>query len=82
MKKFVFVDGYGLVQFEITKEEEFQVTDSLGDEVCITQYKGKIKLPRNVYMEDGSKWEEFEYWFAPWEVYNTRIGALISTLFN
>jgi hypothetical protein len=71
--KYVFINGYGLVKFKPVKSYEYDNGE--------TQFKGVIKLPKNVWNHKGEKWVKYPYYFSDWQVFNTRLDAA-NSIFN
>lgn len=66
---FVFVNGYGLLKFRITKKERFLP-------YAPTQFKGQIKLPKGTVTYNGKKWYDLDYWFTKDQIFNSKKSAI------
>lgn len=71
LKRFVFVNGYGLVPFRIVDV----IDNNLNEK---KQYRGEIKLPLGVKTYDGKKWMEKDYTFLEKEVFDSVKAAIKS----
>lgn len=71
--QYVFVNGYGLVKFKALNVYEYEDGE--------TQFKGIIKLPKNVWNHKGKKWIKYPYHFSEWQVFGTRLEAA-NSIFN
>lgn len=66
---FVFVTGYGLLKFRITKKERFLQN-------VPTQFKGQVKLPKGTTITNGKKWFDLDYWFTKDQIFNSKKSAI------
>lgn len=65
--KFVYVTGYGLVEF-IPQEEKVHEG--------FPQLRGSIVLPKNCYTYKGGQAMELDYWFSENQVFDSPVEAL------
>lgn len=63
MNGYVFINGYGLVQFVSEKKHEYPFHEP--------QYTGRVKYPRNVRSFDNKKWAKYDYYFSESEIFKT-----------
>lgn len=72
-KKYVFVNGYGLLPFKVRKVET-----NFGN----PQYKGVVRLPKGVFTSTGKKWNLLDYWYNEQDIFDDIESAIRSIIKN